>query len=724
MRRLFLATIVFVLLSSLVGCTTLSSLPAQRPETSRYLTRASLAGPWLEGELLVGYRNEEALQHVATLLNAQIEEKIERLRVARLRLPTGFRVAHALAKLRETKIDGLRYIEPNYLRERIAPHLTPTTSPENRVQTLTPSLSLEGRGRGAGERSQRLSSSVNDPLRPKQYALDLMKAEEAWERATGQGVVIAIVDTGLDGLHPDLMDKQVPGMDCYTGRLILPNTDSSQGEDAHATHVAGIAAAWANDHFGIAGVAYDVKIMPIQIFNAQLVDNYNRSGYVGDDKVAACLIWAALIGPDGRERSGDEAQVLNNSWGGRGYSQTLKDAIDLVLESGAVFINSMGNSGVDEILYPKNYPGVIGVGATNARDKKSDFSTMGAAISVSAPGELVLSAIPRWVEETGTGKPKLYEYFDGTSMAAPQVSGAAALLKELLPNVTPYQIRKILERTADDLEERGFDNKTGWGRVNLARAVQTTALPQDGGVALIRVITKNRADTNRDGTITDEDEQVGIPAVDVILRQKNFDRYFSQTDFAGTARLGAIDPGTYEVIVSGGDAAWYGYRLANRVSARGQITVEHERTSELTLELTTTLEVTLRWQGDVDLDLNLNILEFHPGLGYRWVGPKRDSLKGRWGIFSSDSGAAQQAYTLSEEHYPSEKYLIAINARNANSSAIAYIEITQNGQTETYGPYEIKPGQFLVSAEWSDWWENAPNPDFELPPGPGGPWVY
>lgn len=695
--RTFLSVSFALIFGSLVGCTKLvheSFLPPSREKPKPIAS--ALSARFVAGELLVGYRDEATLQQIAQLLGARVERRIERLFIALLKLPTTLTVAQALGRVREHS-HLVRYAEPNYLREKPAP------LPRSRV-----------------ERARTQPLSTNDPLRPKQYALDLIQAEAAWQRATGHGVTIAIVDTGLDGLHPDLIDKQVPGMDCLTGEMILPNTDSSQGEEAHATHVAGIAAAWANDQFGIAGVAPDAKIMPIQIFNARLVSDENRSGYVGDFNVANCLIWAALLGPDGREKSGDEAQVLNNSWGGRGYSQTLKDAIDLVIENGAVFVNSMGNSGLDEILYPKNYPGVLGVGATNARDRRADFSTMGATISVSAPGELVLSAIPRWVEETGTGEPKLYEYFDGTSMAAPHVSGAAALLKQLFPHATHYQVRKVLEETADDIEARGFDPQTGWGRINLARAVQTTTLPDDGSTVMIRVVTRNRADTNGDGQITESDEPVGIPAVDVILRQRKTERYFAQTDFSGIARFVAIEPGTYEVLVSGGDATWYGYRLANRVSARGEITVGAGETAALTLELNTTLEVTLTWEGDADLDLA--ILEFHPGLGYRWVSAKRDPSEEQWGVFLT--AERLERYSLHERHYPFVPYLIAINARQATRSVRAQVEIVQNGYKELYGPYEIAPGSFSVSSEWPDWWENAPNPEFELGRGPGGPWVY
>jgi len=171
------------------------------------------------------------------------------------------------------------------------------------------------------------------------------------------------------------------------------------------------------------------------------------------------------------------AKVLNNSWGGKGYSQTLKAAIDYALLNGAVFVAAMGNSYLDEISYPAGYPGVLAVGATTPQDKKADFSTSGGHISVGAPGTRILSSVPLWMTQAGTGSTLYYDYWNGTSMATPFVSALAAMVLERNPTATPYQVRRIIEQTAKDAETPGFDRRTGYGRIDAARAVQTTTLP-------------------------------------------------------------------------------------------------------------------------------------------------------------------------------------------------------------------------------------------------------
>lgn len=723
-RGWMLAALLTGLFGLLVGCSLLPafsppspSVPAPQPQPQPPSTSAvdrspsKALGSWFEGQILIGYRDEAALRTIVGKLGGTVLETIPEIRAALVALPPGMSVPEAIRELTLRKPRGLRYAEPNYVRTLVDPQ--PGRSwpdpDEAWAQRLAPSQ----------------LRVFNDPLRPRQYALDVMQAEAAWTRATGRGVIIGIVDTGMDGTHPELRGKQLEGLSCLDASPLLPDTDGSQGEDAHATHVAGIAAAAGGNGEGIVGVAPEARIMSLRIFDARRVGPGNSSGYVGDARVARCLLWAVTVGPDGIENSGDEADVLNNSWGGRGYSQTLKDAIEEVVARGVVFVNSMGNSSEDEVLYPKNYPGVLAVGATDPQDRKVGFSTMGGAISVGAPGVDVLSSVPLWIRRP-TGEPYGYMYFSGTSMAAPQVSGAIALLKERFPQATPYQLQRILEKTADDIEEPGFDRLTGYGRVNLARALSLTELPPDGAEVLVRVVTKNP------GLLG---EPVGVPFVDVLLRRDGRDRYFAQTNAEGVARFLNVAPGEYEVIASGGDATIYRFRTANRLSASGRLLARSGERSEILFEFNTSLKITLRWEEPVDIDLWVGEPQperSDPETGEvvsEWAGPK-GTPPARWGRFSGDNrgtgaGPYEERYTLNEEHFPYAPYPIAISAENATGPARVTVIVEQNGLTEVYGPYRLEPGEVLPSWEWPDWWENVPKPEMDFEePGPGAPWVY
>jgi hypothetical protein len=368
------------------------------------------------------------------------------------------------------------------------------------------------------------------------------------------------------------------------------------------------------------------------------------------------------------------------------------------------------------------------VGATNARDRKAEFSTMGKQISLSAPGELILSTIPQWLPQAGTNEPLMYDYFDGTSMATPQIAGAAALIKQLYPNATHYQIRRILETSADDIEASGFDTRTGWGRLNLERAVSIRALPSDGGSVSVKVVSENAADTDGDAELTSADESLALVAVDVILRLGSEDKYYARTNGDGVANFYALAPGTYAVIVGGGDATTYSYRVANRVTARGTIIVSSAKESELKLRLNSTLKVTLEWKGLSDLDLKIN--EPHEDGRQRWVSANRDDFEERWGKFSSfgeDSidGKQSETYTLNARHYPFATYEIGISGDSLQETVNEVrVIIEQNGVRETYGPFTVKKGDFLPSYQWPGWWASKEDPARGVFFGPTGPFVF
>jgi len=655
-------------------------------------------GNWFDGEILVGYEDAAALAGIAAAVGGRVTETIEPIRAARLALPAGTDVPDALSALSRENVPGLRYAEPNYIRQR-------TPGPD-RGRATDAIQEVEGTPK-PGQ-----SGRFTDPLRARQWALDAMEAERAWEVATGRGVVVAVVDEGVQGTHPDLNGKMVAGMDCLSGERVAPNADSTQGVRDHGTHVAGIAAAWGDNGEGIVGVAPEASIMDLPIAREELAGDNNPWGYVGDANVARCILWAATIGPDGVEHSGDEAAVLNNSWGGRGYGQTLKEAVEEVVRAGTVFVNSMGNSSEDEVLYPKGYSGVLGVGATTPYDERTGFSTMGGLISVGAPGDEILSTVPTWARRP-TGEPYGYQYWDGTSMAAPQVAGAVALLVERHPEATAYQLQKILEQTADDIEAPGFDRESGWGRINLARAVRAP-LPPDGGSALVRIVTQNAGPGG---------QPAPVPFADVVLRRDGVIEEFAQTNARGVAGFVNLAPGRYEVQVAGGDAVLQNFRPANRVTRDASLTVASGQRAELEVALNTELRVTARWSADVDVDLQVG--EPAAGGEVAWASPKAG---GRWGSFSGDNGTGfggfEERYLLAPEHFPNAAYPLALSAEHASGPASVTVTVEQNGVVESYGPYELQPGEVLPSTEWVDWWENFPHPDEGTGRGPGGPWVY
>lgn len=659
---------------------------------------------YVEGEIIVGCADEAALNEVVSLVGGTIRHVEPRIKATLIKL-ANLSVPEALGRIawavRRGELSGIRYAEPNYLRELIEPF------PSTGLQTMD------------------VLPEVYDPtadLQSHQWGLDAVRAEEAWPYATGDGIIVAVVDTGVDGTHPDLMGQVEPvWYDAWNWRWQSGDDSSWEPvyspvynrwfEGSHGTHVAGIIAA-KNDGVGITGLAYNAKILSIRIFSPDAVQDPNWGHYyVGDYRVAVGILEALDYG----------AKVFNNSWGGKGYSQTLKAAIDVALLNGAVFVASMGNSYLDEVSYPAGYPGVVAVGATTPQDKKVDFSTMGGHISVGAPGDRVLSCVPLWMTQEGTGLPLLCDYWSGTSMASPFVSALAAMVLERHPQATPYQVRRILGQTAVDIELPGFDRRTGYGRIDAANTVQVSALPSEGASVAVFAVTKSSG--------------FPVPYVDITLRKNGMDRYFGQTDFEGYyygmfSDWGAgffleIEPGTYEILVGGEDTTlywWSWMRVANRVTAKTTVTLNPGINTPVVLEVNTTLKVTLQWEEPVDLDLA--VLEYDPWTDtHAWRTPKTGAL---WGTFSNDvTDGGSEIYELSDIHWDYDIYYLGIVAYGGSSTAL--VTVLQNGVTETYGPYAVtgdpNDPQRYSSDTWPDWWENTRHPFFQAK-GPGGPVVY
>ncbi len=282
----------------------------------------------------------------------------------------------------------------------------------------------------------------DDPDLYLQWGLSKIQAPAAWDETTGSSdLVIAIVDTGVDLNHPDLNDKIVPGRDFVNDDYI------AQDDHGHGTHVAGIAAAETNNSRGVAGVSWGARIMPIKVLR------YDGDGYYSD--VARGVRYACNHG----------AQIINLSLGGANPSSTLKDALEQAYADGCIIVAAAGNSGQDEIDYPARYAEAIAVAATDQVDDHAAFSDYGPQVEVAAPGVDIYSTL--WTPSSHT-----YGWKLGTSMSTPHVSGLAALILSLCPQLTNAEVRSVIRSTAKDLGAPGWDPYFGFGRIDAPKAIE------------------------------------------------------------------------------------------------------------------------------------------------------------------------------------------------------------------------------------------------------------
>ena len=244
----------------------------------------------------------------------------------------------------------------------------------------------------------------NDPDYSKQWNLHNIHVERAWEETKGEGITVAVIDSGVSRV-PDLRQTEfVPGYDFVNDRK------DARDDNGHGTHVAGTIAQSTNNNYGVAGVAYQAKIMPLKVLSAQ-------GGGSGSD-IADAIRFAA----------DNEADIINMSLGGGGESQVMKDAIDYAYNKGVVIIAAAGNSNQNAASYPARYPKVISVSALDATGKKAPYSNYGAGVDISAPGGSEEGKILQETIDPSTGQ-AVFSGFQGTSMAAPHVAGVAALIK-------------------------------------------------------------------------------------------------------------------------------------------------------------------------------------------------------------------------------------------------------------------------------------------------------
>ncbi len=299
----------------------------------------------------------------------------------------------------------------------------------------------------------------------------------AWNYSTGSSLIkVGIVDSGVLIHHPDLQANiyinlnEIPNngidddgngyvddwcgwdfadapemADTALGDYIGQDNDV-EDENFHGTHVAGIVGAVGNNNIGVVGVCWNVGIVPIRAgFRTT-----SGAGYLQDDDAAAALIYATDMG----------CNVINMSWGDPNYSPIIADACEYAYSKGVTLIASAGNDAGPGLSYPAKLTSVISVGSVNKGKQLSGFSSYGTDLDLVAVGERVLSTY----KLTGN---EMYFMQDGTSMSAPFVTGAVALLLSLQPDLSPAEVRSRLLNSCEDINDLGFDIKTGHGLLNV-----------------------------------------------------------------------------------------------------------------------------------------------------------------------------------------------------------------------------------------------------------------
>ncbi len=292
----------------------------------------------------------------------------------------------------------------------------------------------------------------NDPLSCRQWGLDKINVKQAWTNSQGSNnIAIAVIDTGVEYIHIDLSGSKVS---VNNDKDYVNNDADAQDDNGHGTHVAGIAAANTSNEQGIAGVCPLCPILPIKVLNA--------GGQGSSEDIADSIIYSTDQG----------ARIINLSLGSKSCTNELANAVNYAYNQNVLLIAAAGNAcpvlvalGLESftVNYPAKFERVMAVAATDINDNRASFSSYGSSLDISAPG----------VEIFSTYLNGEYKNLDGTSMASPMVAGTAGLVLAQNPSLTPAQVQDILQRSAFDINSSGWDDQTGWGRLDSAQAMNT-----------------------------------------------------------------------------------------------------------------------------------------------------------------------------------------------------------------------------------------------------------
>ena len=361
---------------------------------------AFAAGPFVKGELLIQQSVKANKANVDKAIKdhgGAVIEELPQIRMKRIRVPEKnfHKVKDALAKNPNFEI-----VEENFIAQGM----------------LVP----------------------DDPHFASQWHHTKILSHLAWEMGTGSTEIpIAIVDSGIDPDHPDLMAKLQPGYN------FLGNNDDTHDVLGHGTAVAGSAGALSNNATGVAGVAWKNPLMPLVVLNSSNWATYSN--------ISRAIIYAVDRG----------VKVINISIGGSSYSSTLDNAVNYAWNNGALVFACAANYNTSTRYYPAACTNAIAVAATNSYDNKASFSNYGDWITLAAPGVSIKTT------NNGGG----YGTWNGTSFASPITAATAALVWSANPQLTHVEVLDILKNSADDLGAVGFDNTFGHGRINANNAM-------------------------------------------------------------------------------------------------------------------------------------------------------------------------------------------------------------------------------------------------------------
>lgn len=392
--------------------------------------------------------------------NGYVTRSIEPIGLTVVKVPAGS-ATQALARYRMNP--NVEFADLNYRRTVFFPMTNEGGEPGLGVaNNFTEQYGLQNTGQAFGATLDPLFGTLVHPSYKATAGADI-NAPEAWDITHGNpAVAIAVLDSGVACTHLDLAGK------CLEELSFVADKSSSQNDElGHGTHVAGIAAATTDNNIGIAGVGWDTSIGALKT----CWEDYTYAlfgvilGQCDDADVIEAIVHATDSGL---------YKVISMSFAGAEVSASVETAVNYAWDNGLVLVAAAGNNYSQDMLYPAAFANVIGVGSTDYHDNLSSFSTFGSWVSVLAPGTAILSTVPgEFCGQSASEASDCYDYKSGTSMAAPHVSGLAALLWAQNPGASNAQIRSLIETEADSTGATG-QNLMAWsqhGRINMASSL-------------------------------------------------------------------------------------------------------------------------------------------------------------------------------------------------------------------------------------------------------------